>query len=976
MRCATLLVTFLFSQQAFGEPPDFDKQIAPLLIQHCMQCHSGTEAKGKLNLMSRATAREVIEPGKADQSEAWLRVAADEMPPKKPLSKTEKDLLKAWIDAGAVWGSDPIDPFSKSNAYRAGRDWWSLQELPSKQAGTNRTIDEFIRAKLKSKGLKPSPPADPRSQIRRLYFDLIGLPPPFEVMESFAKNPTDAAYERIVDQLLASHHYGERWARHWLDVVRYGESDSFERNEPRPNAWHYRDWLIRALNDDMPYDRFAKLQLAGDALEPENPESVKATGFLVAGIHNTVLGSNAAMRATARQDELEDIISAVSQTFLGLTAQCARCHDHKFDPITQADYYRISAALGGVFHGERSIDPPVHQKRRAAINGAIVDLEQQINQLEAMAVERAISQQSQKLAIVQPVARWSFQGQPRDTIGGHDAELKSGARITDGMLVLDGKSAHAMSAPLKKSVQAKTLEAWVSLARLDQGGGGAITLESSSGAVFDSIVFAERQSKRWMAGSNNFARTKDFNGPEETEQGKAIHLVLTTSESGEVRLYRNGKLYGQPYQTSPPPVFKAGDAHVAFGMRHKGGSRAFLGGAVDEARLYDRVLTAAEVKQSFEAGPDANSISREEILQQLTATERKQFQEQQKRLEQLKNEMKTVPKPYAVYATNSKAVPQTFVLARGDVRTPKAEVTAGGIASVGGGHDFGLHSEAAEPLRRKRLAEWIARSDNPLFARVIVNRLWHYHFGVGIVDTPSDFGFNGGRPSHPELLDWLAGELIRRNWSLKAMHKLMVMSTAYRQSSAKRPDAGLIDAENRLLWRKSPARLEAEAIRDSILSASGQLNPQIGGAPFHDVRTYGNAGTKYYEPIDPVGAEFNRRTIYRFSPRGERSAILETFDCPESSALTPRRQVTTTPLQALALWNDHFVLRMSKHLEERILAKGSKSISDQVEQAYHFALSRAPTQDELNLGLEYCSQFGLSAFARVLFNCNEFVVIE
>jgi hypothetical protein len=297
------------------------------------------------------------------------------------------------------------------------------------------------------------------------------------------------------------------------------------------------------------------------------------------------------------------------------------------------------------------------------------------------------------------------------------------------------------------------------------------------------------------------------------------------------------------------------------------------------------------------------------------------------------------------------------------------------VAAVPGEADFKTNAEAAEGDRRVKLAEWIARSDNPLFSRVIVNRLWQHHFGIGLVETPSDFGNNGGKPSHSELLDFLVSELVRNRFHLKTIHKMIVTSTAYRQASTPNPEARAVDAENRLLWRKSPTRLDAEVLRDAMLEAAGKLNRVSGGPGFADVRTYENSGTTFYEPVERSGPAYDRRTIYRFSPRGERSAILETFDCPDPSAQTPRRQVTTTPLQALALWNNGLVLRLSRDLEARVTAE-HQSTNARIDRMYRLTLSRSPTDDEAKLAAALVEKHGLAALGRVLFNCNEFVVIE
>ena len=375
--CVALAVTSLGSAAIAAEKPiDFDRQIAPLLAMRCLECHSGSAPKGKLDLSDRDRSRRGGETGPAlvprrpDTSLLWIRVNQNDMPPKHPLSKAERTLLHQWITEGARWGTNPIDRLRYSTSSRAGYDWWSLQPLasptpPPVKAETwpRNDIDRFVLARLERRGLSPAPPANPRALIRRLFVNLHGLPPDPATVAAFVADPSDTAYEALVDRLLASPRYGERWGRHWLDVVRFGESNGFERNAPRTTFWHYRDWVIQSLNQDMPYDRFAQLQLAGDLILPGR-QGAAAAGFLVAGVHNTVVGGSKRMKLLARQDELEELVGSVGQTFLALTINCCRCHDHKFDPIPTAEYYRVVAALDGVAHGERDVAQPKHAIRQ------------------------------------------------------------------------------------------------------------------------------------------------------------------------------------------------------------------------------------------------------------------------------------------------------------------------------------------------------------------------------------------------------------------------------------------------------------------------------------------------------------------------------------------------------------------------------------------------------------------------------------
>jgi len=767
-----------------AETPDafFDEQIAPLLGRRCLECHNETDRQGGLDLSHPDAARRggeggvAIRPGNLDDSFLWQRVSQDEMPPEDPLPPAEKELLGRWIAEGAKWGRGPIDLFRFTTDRRAGFDWWALQPLrkdldvalaaslqaPSAAERAGNPIDVFVLAKLRLIGLRLSPPAERRTLIRRLSFDLLGLPPDAAAVEEFVSNPATDAYERLTDRLLASFHYGERWARHWLDVARFGESQGFERDKLRSNSWRYRDWVIAAFNEDMPYDRFVRWQLAGDVLKPEDPGAVIATGFLVAGPYDEVGHSQQsdAMKAVVRQDELEDIASAVGQTFLGLTINCARCHDHKFDPVRQSEYYQLTAALSGVWHGQR--------------------------------------------------------------------EIPSAA--------------------------------------------------------------APRSSRHGTRGV-------------------------------ETRL-----------------------------------------------RSTEQQIAAIE-------GPVRKQFSTEEISAHLAPEKRGLHSQLRFELEQLKSQ-RTRYGETSVYAVAPQPPGVTHVLLRGNSAQIGDAVAAGGVAAlVGVNADFGLSPDAPDALRRKSLARWITDRHNPLFARVIVNRLWHHHFGVGLVDTPNDFGFNGGRPTHPLLLDWLARELIRSDWSLKTIQRLIITSSVYRQSSQLNQAGLKIDAENRMLWRKTPQRLEAEAIRDAILIVSGELNPIVYGPGFHDFRTF-TSNSQFYEMRDPVGPTFHRRSLYRTWARSGRNPFLDVFDCPDPSAKAPQRAVTITPLQALALQNDSFVLRMANRFAARVRREAGAKVAGQVVRAYQLAYGRQPEAEEVKITTPLVQHHDLAALARVLFNTNEFLYVD
>jgi len=975
----------------------FDRDVAPLLIRHCLECHNSSDLKGELDLSRKAGVVKggkhgaVLVAGKPSESLLWEKVSEDDMPPDKPLSQAEKKMLHDWIAAAAKWGSEEtLDLFQFTTAKRGGYDWWSLQpvkrpELPavSQQDWVANPIDAFILNRLDSEKLKPNAPADPRALIRRLYFDLTGLPPSAEQVAGFVANPSDAAYRRVVDDLLSSPHYGERWGRHWLDLARFGESDGFERNNVRNNLWPYRDWVIRALNDDMAYNEFVRMQVAGDVLRPGNPDGQKAVGFLVAGLHNTVVGGSEFMKKTARQDELEEIMGTVGQTFVGLTVNCARCHNHKFDPIRQKEYYQMTSTIAGVFHGERNVSDPELTRQRESLRTQITTLNEELAGIENRGRESALAKRKQgapskKTKPPKPLARWEFDTGLEDSLGTLHGIAKGDARIEGGTLVVNGNDAWVETAPLKSPLRAKTLEAWVQLGNLNQKGGGVIGVQSNDGKFFDSIVFAERESRRWMPGSNGFVRTKSFGSPEENEAHKQpVHIAIIYQEDGTITGYRNGVPHGKSYKTRPLD-FPAESSQVIFGMRHRGGGNNFLNGKIHRAQLYDRALRPDEIAAS--AGVESTFVSEPELVAMLGTEEqarRKALKDEVTNLAARERELgdDSTMKVYTVAASENPGTVR--LLKRGNAMDEGETVRPGAVEALRMlKSDFGIKQDASDKDRRRQLAQWLTHPDNPLFHRVLVNRLWHHHFGTGIVETPNDFGFNGGRPSHPELLDWLAAEFNANGLRLKAMHRLIVTSKTYRQSAAPRKDGLAVDADNRLLWRKSPVRLDAESLRDAVLAVSGKLNPKMGGPGFRDVSITPNNGTTYYEPIYPQGDEFNRRTIYRFSPRGGRSAILDTFDCPDPSTTAPRRAVTTTPLQALALLNNHFILRKAGVMADRVAAGANGNLEAQVTQVFRDAFQREPDDDELRLAKRLANKYGLVTLCRSLFNSNEFVILN
>ena len=715
---AAILASHLLALCAADEPAAtalFADQIAPLLAARCGTCHGPSRAESGYRIDTRAGAfaggdsgAAAILPNQAEASPLFQRISSADaegrMPADgPPLAAAEQLLLRQWIETGAVWPGSmaalPDTLFTPApNPPQSRERHWAFQPLtrPAVPAGPKGThpIDAFLAEKLSEQGLEFNPEAEPGTFLRRVMFDLVGLPPTPEELATFMEacrtaGGTGEPFSRVVDTLLASPHYGERWARHWLDVVRFAESDGFEVNSARPNAWPYRDWVIESFNADKPYDQFIREQICGDTCGAD-----AATGFLVGGATDRVTSPDPALTANQRADELHDMVSTAGSAFLGMTIGCARCHDHKFDPISQRDYYAIKAVFAGVRHGEREI-----------------------------------------------------------------------------------------------------------------------------------------------GGFSDAALTKPMIG--------------------------------------------------------------YAGTFVDPA--------------------------------------------------------------------------PTHRLFRGDPLQPREEVAPGGVAGLG--PQWHLPETAPERDRRRALADWITSPHHPLSARVIVNRLWHYHFGTGLVDTPSDLGLNGGRPSHPELLDWLASELIDSGWSLKSLHRLIVTSRAYRQASDLRPEAIAVDAQARLLWRYPPRRLEAEALRDAILAVSGSLNPQMGGPGF-DLFEPNTNYVKVYATKTAFSADDFRRMVYQSKPRSELDTFFGPFDCPDAGQVQPKRTSSTTPLQALNLLNGEFLLDQADRCAKRIEREAGADSAAQVRRGVLLAFGRGATAEEIAAGSRLIAEHGLPSLCRALYNANEFIMLR
>jgi mono/diheme cytochrome c family protein len=739
----------------------FVERIAPILETRCLRCHGdrirrrGFSLATRADLLTGGRGGPAAVSGRPDRSLLVRMVsgAKPRMPKASPaLSAEEVSDLKRWVEEGLLW------PTSRRLASRDPKAGWAFRPIvrPAVPTGRGRTqanpVDAFLSSRLRRKGLPFNPEADRRTLIRRLTYDLHGLPPTPEEIDAFANDRSPGAYEALVDRLLASPRYGERFARHWLDVAHFADTHGMARDLRRDNAWPYRDYVVRSFNEDKGYGRFVKEQIAGDLIAPETADGVVATAFLAAGPYDYAArhgngGDESLEKQKARSLDRDDMVASTTSTFLSVTVACARCHDHKIDPIPQRDYYKLQAVFAGLDRGDRPYANLEVARRHIAIDERL----ELLMSLRRDAVKRPADEQ-------------------------RDAEI----------------------------------------ARVD----------------------AERRQ---------------------------------------------------------------------------------LESAISSLPPHGLVFT---VKAS---------------------------------------------NPWAIR-----------VLRRGDIEAPEDEVPPGALCAIPAlPCAFPREDPEDEGPARLALADWIASNGNPLTWRSIVNRVWQWHFGRGLVETPNDFGGAGARPSHPELLDWLAAEFRDGGGSFKRLSRLLVLSRAYRQSSTRRADGQRLDAENRLLWRANRKRLDAEAVRDSILSASGRLDLTPGGPAFEAFRyvdqfepTY-----DYSAPGSSDKAGTFRRALYRFVPRGVPDPFLAALDCADPNVSTPVRRTTGTATQALALANDPFVLRQSEQLAARVSAMAAP-LAAQVQTAVLLALGRAPSKAEAQALAAHAARHGLASMCRVLFNTNEFLFID
>ena len=1169
----------LLSSAGLRAETDFAKDVAPIFAEHCVRCHSDGNTKGDVSLSTFAHLDELgyVEAGDPEASYLIeLVTSIDGVPPEMPkesdpLSDEEVQILRRWIREGVNWPSDVvIREKSKADA-----TWWAYQPLqaarvaestgnPKRERGPSpttqqsdpssltlrvtkdisesdhlsQTIDDFIRSELAKHDLELNPPADRRTLIRRATYDLIGLPPTPEEVEAFVSDPDPNAYQKLIDRLLDSPHYGERWGRHWLDVVRFGESNGFERNFIINELWPFRDYVIRSLNEDKPFDQFIREHIVGDVFGKDNPDVAIGTAFLVAGPYDDVNNQDPVQAAQIRANTLDEIISATGSAFLGMTLGCARCHDHKFDPITQEDYYGLYATFSGIRHGRAPLVTAEERQQRnekvKPLNAKQAELTKTIEALDLEILERARGKldayrkqwkrpsvdrtgteerfdpvtakfvrltceasdinPASKLFRVDEFEVWSV-AQPTDATGNPKRKRETASTDTGNPKRKRETASTDTGNPKRKRGTASTD---TGNPKRKRGTASTDTGNPKRKRGTASTDTGNPKRKRGTSGStNNPSLTRRVNDVE-SSLTRRVTKGITDSENRSINVAlqsNGGKASGQAREIKDFPD-AYGPQHVNDG---KTGARFISAGPYLTIELakpaeIERIVfssargesTPEHQKFSFvaeyrievsldgetwtEVANGSDRVPHEKLLRQprratgsvrthldyrliqleTTPEETKRKSELQRQLNVVRRELAKIPPlrqawigtrnagdakgPFHVFLGGSpqkqgiEVVPASLSVfdldqdsnpnrERGDLASDPAHANASG-------YQYRLTADAPEDQRRKSLAEWITHPDNPLTPRVLANRLWHYHFGTGIVDTPSDFGYMGGRPTHPELLDYLAIQLRDNGWRIKPLHRQIMLSDTYRQSSAFRAEAAKVDGDSRLLWRFPPRRLSSEEVRDTILMVAGKLrvirsskshgNPkrQRGKEPSppesktdsslltlrvtteaddsqgqsETLVPDGGPGFRLYEfmqdnvctyvPLDQHGPDTYRRAVYHQNARASVVDLMTEFDQPDCTFSTPKRSETTTPLQALTMLNHSFSLDMAAALAERLQEELDSKREAQIRRVFQLCYSREPTTDELDDCRVLINEHGLRALCRVLLNTSELIYVQ
>ncbi len=964
----------------------FTKEVRPLLTEHCLSCHGGQDSKGRvkiragLQLISRRGLVIGGDNGPAIDQENpansfLLKMVSysdedHEMPPKAKLSDAQLATLSKWVEMKAPWTPDDINKLQGSEVAAATtkinettKNFWSYRPLKtpavpkvSDPLWAKNPLDAFVFARLSENGLKPNPPATKEELARRAYHNITGLAPTPEQVAAFVKNDSPDAWKLLVDELLDSPQYGEKWARHWLDVVRYAESNGFERDSEKPHIWRYRDWVINAYNNDKPYDRFILEQLAGDELDEVTPESMIATGFF----RLMQWDDEPADRLQHRYDVLDDILRSATEGFLGMTVGCARCHDHKKDPIPQTDYYSFMAFFNGVTNHSKGggvlvdlskLGNPEQRKETEKVRqNRIIDLKNRISAIEKMGVARLAKKDPQLAAAIKGTA----------------------LPLAEPILVAD----HRTRSQKWHFTTDKPADNW------SEVGFRAENAKWKLGeAPFGTDVPNEKPKTAW--------RTKDI-WLQTSFQLTAIPagLKMSAYHDEDIEVFLNGQLLGRrggysasyvdiPIDNKALSALQTGRNVVAVHVRQKSGGQFFdlkleatsgAPGSLDIAKLL-----AERGKEVFTADQVATYT---------------QFQSDLKKLERVVPVGKGQAMVVKESGTNAA---QLHVHVRGNANA-KGEPVEPGFPKIFGDREVKIPAPKPGQRttgRRRVLAEWMVEKHNPRTSRVAVNRIWQQHFGNGICATSSDFGYLGEKATHPELLDWLATEFVRRNWSVKEMQRVIMNSMTYRMSSRGQSEALTKDPENKLLWRFNMRRLSAEEIRDNVLAAAGKLNLKMGGPSFFsklDDAVLATSSTKGGKWGRSSPEEQNRRAVYIKIKRSLKDPMLTGFDFADTDAPCAQRFTTTVPTQALNMLNSHFLNEQALHFAARLKQEVGDGVEARLKRGLEIVTARPADAKSLAIAGEMIQKLqkdhGLDAdqalerFCLVALNMNEFMFID
>ncbi|MBL9117665.1 MAG: DUF1553 domain-containing protein [Verrucomicrobiaceae bacterium] len=955
------LPIILFSISSPALAVDFVREVRPIFEKYCYECHGAEKQKNDYRLDIKAVALKHIKPGKSSESQLFRFVSGLEkdtpMPPKSKLSSAELATLQRWIDEGANW-PDGVDVAKLEDK----TDWWAFKPLSKPPGGG---VDDFIRAKLQEKGLTPAPRADARTLIRRLYFDLTGLPPD----PSDLTDLTDQKYEALVDKLLASPRYGERWARHWLDAVHYGETHGYDKDKPRLNAWPYRDYVIRALNNDKPYARFIEEQIAGDALYPGTVDGITALGFIAAGpwdfIGHAEVPETKLDGKIARHLDRDDMVQNAIGTVCSLTIQCAQCHNHKFDPISQEDYYSLHAVFAAIDRTDVDYYPDdASMQKFAALQKQKKQLADQIAALEDPLKKKAGEAYTALSKRIDGAAEKGSNPNAKPDFGYHSAISPTQDAVK------------WVQVDLGKSVQVERIVLKPCYDDFGKIGGGFGFPVRFKIEVSDDPEFKAGVSLVWRKHDATFMHDfpnpglKPFESGTAGDDGVTGRFVRVTAVklAPRVKDYIFALAEMEVYESKTGPNLAAGRPVTSLDSIEappRWRKANLTDGIAPESRTEEDKLKLIRERDAL-------------MLAQADAATKKQLVALRKE----RDSLPALPAPQKVYAgavhygsgafKGTHGTPRTIqVLKRGDIKQPAQEVGPGSIRAL---NDL-FHVPFAvwghnESDRRAALAKWITSKNNALTWRSIVNRVWQHHFGRGLVETANDFGRMGAKPTHPELLDWLAVWFRdEAQGSLKKLHKLIVMSETYRQSSDTSDLSDKTDSANQWLSHQTRRKLDAEAIRDSILAVSGKLDLTMGGPSFQDFVIDKPQHSPHYEYHlhDPEDPKSHRRSIYRFIVRSQQQPFMTVLDCADPSMRVDKRNESLSPLQALAMMNNGLTVTMAKHFA---VHAGS------VKRAFQLALAREPKPDELTALEAYAKREGLENACRVILNLNEFSFVD